>query len=119
MPVGQLYPNDSDGDALRRVAADGNDMNSPMLIEFPVVVPTETVANQFASCAREHGFDTQIWEHDDDSDWDVICTVSIVPRYDGIMRIQEDLSRMATPFGGYSDGWGTLGNKTDADSTNQ
>jgi hypothetical protein len=31
------YPNDSDGDALRRVAAGGSDMTAPMVVEFPVV----------------------------------------------------------------------------------
>jgi hypothetical protein len=45
------YPNDSDGDALKRVASHGNDMAAPMVIEFPVVVPAEIPAKQFASVA--------------------------------------------------------------------
>jgi regulator of RNase E activity RraB len=113
MPA-QHYPDDSDGDALRRVAADGNDMDSPMLIEFPVVVPTETQAEQFARAARDLGFETDILEHDDDAEWDVICAVTMTPTYDEIVRIQDNLNRFARPFAGYSDGWGTLGNKPDA-----
>jgi hypothetical protein len=88
-------------------------MDSPMVIEFPVVISTATLADQFASTARERGFDAHLWKHHDDSDWDVICAVSMVPTYDGVVRIQQELNNLAKPFGGYSDGWGTFGNKGD------
>jgi regulator of RNase E activity RraB len=113
------YPDDSDGDALRRVAADGNDMDSPMLIEFPVVVASEAQAEQFAGAARERGFEADLCEHDDDTQWDVICAIKMTPTYDEIVRIQDDLNRLAKPFGGHSDGWGTFGNKPGAESADQ
>ena len=34
------YPNDTDGDALRRIASLGNDMTRPMEIDFAVAVPS-------------------------------------------------------------------------------
>jgi hypothetical protein len=105
------YPNDSDGDALRRVAADGNDMNAAMVIDFPVVIPAENPAKQFASIASTKGYKVHFWKHDDDPDWDVICTMEVVPTYANIVRIQRELNEWAEPFRGYCDSWGTFGNK--------
>lgn len=118
MPVPH-YPDDSDGDALRRVAADGSDMDSPMIIDFPVVVPSKPQAEEFASTARGRGFETRLWKHHDDAEWDVICALKMTPTYDEILRIQDDLDRLAKPFEGYSDGWGTFGNKPDAGLADQ
>jgi hypothetical protein len=66
------YPDDADGDALRRVAADGNDMSAPMVVDFPVVLPAPTPAKHFAAVAAARGYQVQMWKHDDDSGWDVI-----------------------------------------------
>ena len=111
--VTQDYPNDSDGDALRRLAADGNDMASPMVIEFPVVVSTEILAERFARIARERGFTANLWKHEDGADWDVVCSIGMVPTYADVVRTQQQLNDLSEPFGGYSDGWGTFGNKPD------
>ena len=109
----QNYPNDSDGDALQRLAADGNDMASPMVIEFPVVVSTEILAERFARIARERGFAANLWKHEDGADWDVVCSIGMVPTYADVVRTQQQLNDLSEPFGGYSDGWGTFGNKPD------
>jgi hypothetical protein len=105
------YPNDSDGDALRRVASDGNDMTAPMVIEFPVVVPAEIPAKQFASVASAKGYKVHLWKHEDDPDWDVICAIEMVPTHADVVRIQCELTEWAKPFRGYCDSWGTFGNK--------
>jgi hypothetical protein len=110
--TGIVVPRGADGDALRRVAADGNDMDSPMFIDFPIVVRTATDAERFASTAREHGFETKLWKHVDNAEWDVICAIKMTPTYDEIVRTQADLNTLAKPFGGYSDGWGTFGNRS-------
>jgi Regulator of ribonuclease activity B len=47
------YPNDSDGDALRRVVNDGSDMSKPMFIDFQVAVPDEAAANALAKSRIE------------------------------------------------------------------
>ena len=105
------YPNDSDGDVLRQVESLGNDMSASMLIDFPVVVPDEIQANAFAAVAAELGYRVELYEHEDDSTWDVTCSVEMVPIYEELLRIQNELTEAAQPFGGYSDGWGTFGNR--------
>jgi len=104
------YPNDSDGDALRRVAADGNDMSAPMPIDFPVVVPDEAQAKAFAAVAAAHAYRVELCPPEEGLEWDVVCSRDLVPDYAEIVRIQHELTAMALPFGGYGDGWGTFGN---------
>jgi hypothetical protein len=38
------YPNDADGDALRRIANDGSDMSQPMEVDFTVDVGSSNPA---------------------------------------------------------------------------
>ena len=108
------YPKDSDGDSLRQLAADGNDMNSPMDVDFPVVIPAEIPAKKFASLASSKGYNVHLWRHEDDGEWDVICSRNMVPTYDDIVGIQKELSQLAKPLRGYCDSWGTFGNKAGA-----
>jgi hypothetical protein len=35
----------------------------------------------------------------------------MMPIYEDLVRIQHELTEAAQPFGGYSDGWGTFGNR--------
>jgi regulator of RNase E activity RraB len=105
------YPDDADGDALRRVAADGNDMSAPMVVDFPVVLPAPTPAKHFAAVAAARGYQVQMWKHDDDSGWDVICSISMVALHADVVRIQQELTELARPYRGFCDSWGTGGNK--------
>src|SRR4029453_16539171 len=105
------YPNDSDGDARRGVAAHRNDMSPPMTIDFPVLFANEKNAKAFTPMAIDLGYRVRLYQHEDDSNWDVICTRDMVPVYDELVRIQDELTTAARPFGGHSDGWGTFGNK--------
>ena len=114
------YPDDADGSVLADLAALGIDMTQPMDIEFPVAAPDEEAALEIARVLTEAGYDAHV-EYDDGGDeeeqegdeefipgWDVYANVRMVPDYDEIIRIQADLSRLANPLGGMSDGWGVM-----------
>lgn len=115
------YPDDADGSVLADLAALGIDMTQPMDIEFPVAAPDEEAAIEIARVLTEAGYEAHI-EYDDGEDeeeeqegdeefipgWDVYANVRMVPDYDEIIRIQADLSRLANPLGGMSDGWGVM-----------
>jgi hypothetical protein len=105
------YPNDADGDALRRVVNDGNDISKPMDVDFPVVFADEVTARRFSEVAREHGYFPQLWKSAEDDQWDVICVKRMVLTYIAVLDVQRELDNLSEPFGGYSDGWGTFGNK--------
>jgi regulator of ribonuclease activity B len=53
---------DSDGDALRRVAEAGADMSRPMVIEFSVDVPDQSVAHRVAALVAPLGFEVSFDE---------------------------------------------------------
>jgi regulator of RNase E activity RraB len=108
--VEPTFPNDADGDALRRVAADGNDLTKPMTIDFTVVVPDEASATSVARAARSAGYETAI-DLDEESDESIcVCTKLMLATYDNVLRAQEELQELAAPYGGEVDGWGTFGN---------
>jgi hypothetical protein len=103
------YPKDDDGDALRRVAADGADMSAPMDIDFFVAVPDEAAGRAVATSADARGYRTSV-DRDEDGAWTCYCTRSMLATYDGVVAAQKELGELARPHGGSPDGWGTFGN---------
>ena len=104
------YPNDADGDALRKVAENGADMSRSMVIDFSVEVPDERTARRVAEVVAAHGFDPSISEDDDSDSWSVYCSKSMLATYEGVVAVQVELSELLSPHGGICDGWGTFGN---------
>ena len=112
------YPNDADGDALRRVVAIGSDMSRPMDIDFEIAAPDEATAKRVADEAAKLGYRTNIWFDDEEQDlddkplppWTCTCTTTMLAEYDAIIAVQAELDAIARPFGAYVDGWGTFGN---------
>jgi hypothetical protein len=106
------YPNDGDGDALRRLARDGNDMTRPMEIDFAVAVPNEAAGLAVAKVVEGLGYRTDVARDEETGDWTCYCSRSMVPTYAALADAQRELDRVAKPLGGASDGWGTFGNAT-------
>ncbi len=104
------YPDDSDGDTLRRVAENGSDISHPMIIDFLLTVPDEGVAHRVAGLVEAHGFDPSIYRDDDNGSWSVLCAKSMLATYDGVVEVQAQLKVLVEPHGGACDGWTTFGN---------
>jgi hypothetical protein len=104
------YPNDADGEALRRIAGDGSDMSRAMNIDFVVAVGSEAAAHAVAKRAAEAEFLTSVRQDEESRQWVCYCTKTMIPTYDGVVTTQAELDRLAAPYGGCSDGWGTFGN---------
>lgn len=102
------FPDDADGDALRRVASN-SDLTKPMDIDFVVVLPNEDNAKQLASRAAKLGYDPSIEYDDESEEWACYCTRRMIPTYDGIVAAQKELDSACNDLGGYTDGWGTFG----------
>lgn len=103
------YPNDADGDALRRVAHDGSDMSKPMDIDFAVAAPDETSARAIAKAAATRGYRTDV-DRDEAGPWSCYCTRRMIASYEAVVAAQAELDALSRPLGGYADGWGTFGN---------
>lgn len=116
----ESYPDDIDGEVLKMIAEDGNDMTKPMEVDFHVAAATEETAEQIADAAEKLGYETYV-DFDDGSDdedvdeevtepWTATCRKTMLLQYDAIMAAQAELDEIARPLGGYADGWGTFGN---------
>jgi hypothetical protein len=101
-------PNDATGDALRRLASHGSDLEKSMLVDFHVAAPTEAAAQAIARDARPLGFVTQVYQTDDD--WTCKCSLETVATYDVISALEAKLDRLARPHRGHVDGFGSFGN---------
>ncbi len=108
------YPNDSDGDALRRVASTGSDMSRPMCINFHVAMPDEESAKSLARLAWKLGYRVDVYDSPECSlPWTCECSSRTVATYESVIAIQEELTALSEPLGGHPDGWGTFGNAPD------
>lgn len=121
--MSQDYPNDADGDALRRVAVCGNDMSQPMEIDFHIAAPDEWTANRVAAEAVELGYATDVsfnateLDFEDTNEsflWTCTCTLKMVPKYAALLNCQVMLNQVTQPLGAFVDGWGTFGNQKPA-----
>lgn len=105
------YPDDADGDALRRVAL-RSDMSLPMSIDFAVDVPSEAAGHAVARAATARGYSASVECNDATERWTCYCVKRMVATYDAVIAVQAELDELSAPLGGRSDGWGTLGNET-------
>ena len=101
------FPDDSDGDAMERVAAT-NDLSQPMLVDFAVVVPSALSAEEAAARANARGYATEVTHENEE--WIVYCSVQMVLTHAELVRRQAELNDLVADLDGRSDGWGTLGN---------
>ena len=107
------YPNDDDGNAIRRVAADGSDMDLPMEIDFMIDAPDAGAGAAIAGVIGGLGYRTRVVFDEGEADAPsstVYCTKEMVLTYVAVVASQDELDRLSRPLGGRSDGWGTFGN---------
>jgi hypothetical protein len=107
-------PNDSDGDALRRLGATGSDLSKEMEIDFAVLVPDERAGLAFARIVGECGFRTAVKQGGHTGRWTCYCSRNMVPAYDAIVEIQRMLDDLGRPYNAKPDGWGSFGNAVES-----
>jgi hypothetical protein len=107
------FPDDDNGDALRRLQRDGDDLTQARGIDFTVVMPTEDAAEQFAARLRLLGCEVSCEETHcvPELPWDVVIAKNMVPSHAGITEFENELQQIADKFGGRNDGWGCFAQK--------
>jgi hypothetical protein len=104
------FPDDADGDALRSVQSNGSDMSKPMLIDFAINAPSETIADLCITRLANRGFKSSKDVSESDGHWTVTVSVIMTPDYDEIVDFQKALDEDLSQLGAKSDGWGAFGN---------
>jgi hypothetical protein len=103
------FPNDADGDALRRVSTHA-DMSKPMVIDFAVDAPSQASAERIARLASERGYAASVEPDAEHGRWTCYCSKLMMATHEGVLGAQQELDELSAPLGGRSDGWGTSGN---------
>ena len=113
-----IYPNDANGDVLRRMEARGDDLTRPRNIDFTVVFAGASPAEQFAQHFRALGHEVSVRfaETDQNFPWDVLVVQHMAPSYDGICDFEDLLQAVADRWGGHNDGWGCFSERSSAPS---
>lgn len=102
------FPDDENGDVLRRMLRNGDDLTIARDVDFSVVFPTEAAANEFAEQFGGLEFKVSVRKSDCEPElpWDVTVTSYMLPSHGGITEFEEKLQAAASPLGGRNDGWG-------------
>jgi hypothetical protein len=112
MTIDQEYPDDENGDVLRRMAAMGTDLTSPRVVDFEHCFPNEDSARAFQRAVVGTVMRATVIrpEPEHDRGWEVQCKVRLIPTHDAITSTELRLANVARDFGGFADGWGSLSN---------
>lgn len=102
------FPDDENGDVLRRMLRNGDDLTKPREVDFSVVFPSASVAQDFADHFGRLGFKVSVRESNcvPELPWDVTVSNHMLPTHAGITDFEGTLEAAAVPFGGRNDGWG-------------
>lgn len=112
----ETFPDDANGDTLRRMRRNGDDLSQPREVDFSIIFPHESFAIDFIRVV-EAKFDKVRYEkadHESDLPWDVTATRFMTPSYEEISATEVFLESVAEKFGGEIDGWGCFSVRIDA-----
>lgn len=102
------FPDDENGDVLRQMAEQGDNLEIPREIDFSVIFPTEEAALKFAVVLLRNGQKVSFSEYEehDELPWQVQAHAYMVPSHENISGYEGLLGEEAAPFAGQNDGWG-------------
>jgi hypothetical protein len=102
------HPDDDNGDVLRRMEADGDDLSRARNIDFTVVFPDENSAQAFSKQCQELGYEASVAfaETVKAFPWDVVIVKHMTPLHQEISDFESLLQGVAETLGGHNDGWG-------------
>jgi hypothetical protein len=95
-------PDDDNGEVLRRLEAQGDDLTRPSNIDFTVVFPAKDAAEHFAAHFRKEGYvvSVEFAETVKELPWDVIVVRHMTPSHRGISEFETTRRKSRTISGG-------------------
>src|SRR5258705_5099476 len=96
-------PNDENGDVLRRMLRDGDDLSKPRMIDFCYIFPERRQALAFAEIVDDRELEVCISYNKERDMWDTIVKRNMVPTHDDITAFELSLASMAESVGGEAD----------------
>jgi Regulator of ribonuclease activity B len=105
-----IYPDDDNGDVLRRMESHGDDLTRPRDIDFTVVFPDENSAQIFSKRFERLGYKVSMKfaEIAKGLPWDVLVVKHMMPSHQGVGDFEGLLQREGEALGGRNDGLGCI-----------
>ena len=104
------WPNDVDGDVLRRLDAHHFDFSKPSLVDFNIDFEHWPPKPEAIEVLKSHFSSIELVNPDDDFDdggYVLICIEDIVS-YELVINTQNMLTELMRPFGGWCESWGVM-----------
>jgi len=103
------WPNNADGDVMRRLVANGFDFSKPYDVDFQVDFEREIDGRAMHALKAQypHARVEHIVLGPEDSPY-IQVTVHSKLTYDFVIRMQDAITELVKPFGGWCDCWGVL-----------
>jgi len=100
------FPDDENGDVLRRMRTDGDDLSRPRTVDFEHQFSKESDALLFLTeiCGGEAK--VSISRAGQGDIWDVQVSIYMVPTHAAVTEAETRFGNSARRFGGIPDGWG-------------
>lgn len=116
-----LIPDDENGEVLRAMFDDGDDLSLPREMDFHLVFGEEAQARAFAEqAATLPDLLLSVPEQDEEGIWVVTASRHMPAAHSLVTSLERQLTLLAQDFEGYSDGWSssvaTTGEDGDDDS---
>ena len=112
----ETFPDDLNGDVLRRLQQAGDDFSIPRDVDFSIVFPDRGRAERFAGMFRAAGYLATVQRSDvgPERPWDVTIVKHMVMTHASITGFEMELEAAASPLDGMNDGWGCIAQSSDA-----
>jgi len=97
MSFPETFPNDENGDVMRRMQRDGDDLSKPRDIDFGVIFPSKIAAEAFAIHFNQNNYKVSIkkWDTGRHLPWDVTVTRYMLPDHGEITDMEERFELVA------------------------
>ena len=103
------WPQDADGDVLRRMQSKGFDFETPCTIDFNVDFDAwPPPAQAIQSLEQQFPGKTKVYANVDNNGGYVLLQVFQRLSYDLVMQVQSNVSGLMSPYGGICESWGVL-----------
>jgi hypothetical protein len=103
-----IWPQDADGDVLRRLEADGFDFALLHSIDFNIDFNTWPPSSELIKLLLNQYSNLKVFEPDNQGSGYVQFVVESKLTYELVMFVQSSVSELAASFGGLCESWGVM-----------
>src|SRR5262245_19167201 len=100
------FPNDENGQVLRRMQRSGDDLARPRNIEFHFLFQARSQAIAFVERVTDESLTLAIRRYEKRNMWECTATKHMLRTDAGVTALENYLCEMAQPLEGVPDGWG-------------